>query len=167
MKTYTVTSGLSVYDVAILLYNDSRGTAVIIANNQSLLPDSIIAAGTVINYDETVIYSKYVDAIIPSNPLRSNYIVPESQSVWDLAIQLYGTIDKLSSIINVYSNDLNSQVTVGLSILPNYSTNYLVSNIFAFQKVCTFKTASGFTNYLATDAGVTLTDDFGNPLIAI
>jgi hypothetical protein len=167
MKTYTAISGLTVYDVALLLYNDSRGTAIIIANNQGLLPDSTITAGTAINYDETVIYTKEVNAIIPSNPIRANYIVPEAQSVWDLAIQLYGTIDKLASIINVYSSDLNSQVTLGLSILPDYSTNYLINNIFAFQKVCTFKNGTVVTNYLQTDAGLTLTDDSGNPLIAI
>lgn len=162
LKTYISAEGQTVYNLAIKLYNSSMGVSNILSLNSSLVPDVSITTGTSIVYDDSVSYVPVTNYILPTNSIRPSFVIRENQSVWDLAINLYGDAQFISKLINVISSDLNSQMPVGVNVLPDYSNNYLVRSIFKSAIVSTFQSNQ---NLILTETGFAILTETGGSIL--
>jgi hypothetical protein len=110
----------TIYDIAVKLYAGAvdLGLADLIPQNQSLNLNASIAGSTV-NFTygikrttQQLIANQKVIPILVANPV---YRVGESQSIYDLACQIFGNVSQLGLIIPFVS-DLNSEITPGTGI---------------------------------------------------
>ena len=157
MSSYITTEGQTVFDIALAIYGDAAGVSVLLAQNNLNL-NGTIATGTSISYDPTIVFKKSIRPIqIPKTPTPP-FIARISQSIWDMALQLYGDVSEVYKLLPVVSS-LNNDIPVGQSLQPDQNNSYL-SNYgnFIYQT----SQSGNQVVYLANDAKtVILTTDDG------
>jgi hypothetical protein len=116
---YVVKDGLSIYDVAVLLYGDAQYSVKLCTDNGITITDSIV--GLSLTYDDTII-----GQILTNNkaityvqvPTDNTYQIRENQSNYDVCIQLgygldrYGNFIALSGLPCDIINNVGSQISV-------------------------------------------------------
>ena len=121
VKQYIALEGQTIYDLAILLYKDSRGVGELTKLNPNVFLDldSTDFQGQIITYEDDKLFSSYVS---PDNVVLNgleSYITGEGQSVYDVAIQLYGNLtDGLKNVLSHYLN-LDAVPSVNIEIPRN------------------------------------------------
>ncbi len=128
LKTYKAKDGETVYDMALALYKDARGVYDVILLNPTLDLDSLTYFGQTISYDPEVVYTKEFLAELAPQPPRPKWIVRSKQSIFDLAIQVYGDIEKLAKIMAQV--DSLDDPTTGALIDTERTDNFLANNVF-------------------------------------
>lgn len=134
-KTYIAMDGETVFDLAIKLYSDARGVSDIILLNPGLDLNATTYAGQSISYDDSIVYKKEVFVVPIPEPPRANWKTRYGQTVYDLALQLYGDISNLGKVLTqVLSLDdpiVNSEISTGST------DNYLANSLFSRKIVAT------------------------------
>lgn len=136
VKTYKAKEGETVFDMAITLYKDMRGTSDILLMNPALSNlDSVTYFGQVISWDDSIVYKKEVFVEQAKEAARSPWKTLQGQTVYDLAIQIYGDINNLGKII-AQVIDPTDPVT-GKVFETEFTDNFLANSLFSRQLVAT------------------------------
>lgn len=117
-QTYNPLSGETIYDVAVKLYKDTAlGIQDILLLNPNLVIDNELY-GIPILYTLGLIREKPVFTTV-SRETVSVYKTISLQSVYDLAVQLYGDLSKIGNLLTLFPN-LDSVITLNSEIsLPD------------------------------------------------
>jgi hypothetical protein len=165
--TYTPLVGETVYDVAARLYNDVPfGIKDILMSNKSIDLDNIDLSNVNITYTKGIKRKKPIFPFLKINISKdSEYIVKEYQSVYDLAIQLYGDVQRLPELITSFSN-LNEPLPIGAKYI--YKSNESPIRKYLLDRgvvISTFTNNEPIDPALITDDGFfIITDDEQNIL---
>jgi hypothetical protein len=116
MALYSPLSGEGLFDIAAKLYGDTvAGVQDLLTLNPSIDLDADDLFGQELTYTAGL---KRVKPVFPEPEMRVSetiYTTRERQSVYDLAIQLYGDLSKIGNILNYFPN-LDDNITVGSEI---------------------------------------------------
>lgn len=137
ISIYHTTEGQSLYDVGISIYGSQDSYGDLILQNPTIDLNTAIPTGTAISYDDSKVYLKQVIVAVPIIETRPLYFTAELQSVYDLAIQLYGDISGLINMVSIFS-DLNNILTKGTQISPINTDSFLANTFFKDYIVQTF-----------------------------
>lgn len=111
---YNPLSGETLFDVAVKLYQDvALGIDDILNLNPGINLNSELY-GTPITYTEGLTREKEVFEIVPRETIRT-YKTISLQSVYDLAVQLYGDISKIGILLELFPN-LNDTIALGSEV---------------------------------------------------
>lgn len=151
---YEVKEGQSVYDVALLLYGDATFAVKLVNDNPDLLSlDNLDIAYIVVSYDETIKPTIKPFLIIDGSVIsdkKPSYIIPNSQSIYDLAIMYGYGIENIVQFIQDTPQLLNIDNTdiAGIDILVTKKSTNLSNYISLQNKV------------LATNSSLSASDGF-------
>lgn len=159
--TYNPLVGENVYDVAAKLYvnNSMAGVQDLIKSNPTIDLNATDLNGTTLTYNILTTPLTTVPNIPIIQPLPS-YVIASLQTIYDLAIQLYGDVNKISSLLSYFS-DINSE----LSGVISFSSNSPVSKYYSDRGIIVqtnYVTLGGVNNFiLRQDGGYLLRQDGG------
>ena len=116
MAQYSPLSGESFYDIAAKLYDNDTALGIldILTLNQNIDPNADLF-GTTIIYRSGLTRKKVVVEPITTTK-QAVYVTSKNQSVYDLALQLYGDVAKIGNILTEIS-DIDVEVPFGTSFL--------------------------------------------------
>lgn len=137
IKTYIGQDRETLYSMAIKLYNDPRGVSDILRLNPSLDLNATTYFGVSISYDDEIVYTPQVSSFQTAEIGRPDWSVMIGQSVYDLAIQLYGDIQKIGEVMKLIVPDINNPVPFSTKIAAKDTNNYLASTLFTQKIVAT------------------------------
>lgn len=129
---YVVKDGLSIYDVAILLYGDAQLSVKLCTDNGITITDSIV--GLALTYDENVKAQQIVNNTSKTYvqvPTDNTYQIRELQSNYDACIQLGYGLDKYGQFIALSGLPCDIINNVGTQIQVTKLPSNIGSNIFA------------------------------------
>lgn len=115
MATYSVRSGETIYDVAAKLYKDTPLGIQDLLSLNSIDLDADDLYGEELTYTEGLKRNKPVFTVNTQSSGTSTYKTLTKQSVFDLAIQLYGDISQIRNLLEVFPN-LDEPIPVGSEI---------------------------------------------------
>lgn len=161
IKVYIGQEKETLYDMAIKLYNDARGVSDILRLNPTIDLNAATYFGTGISYDDSIIYRKEVTIAEPPIEIRPDWAVQVGQSVYDLALQIYGDLDRLADIVKQLSNiDINVPVPFGTTIEQETTNNYLAKTLFSQKIVATSLPVLAYDSFIITETSFyILTED--------
>ena len=116
---YVVKDGLSIYDVAVLLYGDAQLSVKLCTDNGISITDSIV--GLTLTYDENIKNQQIVNNTAKTYvqvPINDNYVIRELQSNYDLCLQFGYGLDRYGEFLNKVQlgadivNHVQSQIQV-------------------------------------------------------
>jgi len=127
-----VKNGQSIYDIALFCYNDASLVYDLITENPII--DDILMDLTAL----TLVYTpkKVVKYEAKENTQKANKLVTikQEQSIFDLSLQQYGSIDFVYNLIennsfieSILSNDINSNILANVDE-KNYVTEFYNKN---------------------------------------
>lgn len=161
MAQYNPLSGETIYDISLKLYNDLvSGVADLLNLNPGIDIDADLF-GVPLTYQTL---PKRIPPVIihpPTPTVKEVYLVRESQSVYDLAVQLYGTVSNIGKLLENFPN-LNEQVPFN-SPVDLVDQSDPVVTFFKGKVVATFIELANTTDELRiTNAGFRIinTGDF-------
>ncbi len=105
IKEHIAREGQDIYGLAILLYGDIRGVEELTRLNKGLFLDldATDYQGSIVYYDDDIKFTPFVSSSITKVSGLSDYVSIEGQSIYDVAIQLYGSLsDGLSKVLKYY-----------------------------------------------------------------
>ena len=151
---YKILSNQTLEDVCMITYKSLELLVKLINDNPilSLDVDMSTVCGQTIYYDSDYVYSRPVEittTTIPETEYIKNYTGIEGQSIYDVCIQLYGSLEKLVTLCN----DSNIPLTKGDNT-KNKEFIYNTKNIDDILLVNYFKTlGTGVGSYSIALAG--------------
>lgn len=116
---YVVKDGLSIYDVAVLLYGDAQYSVRLCTDNGITITESIV--GLTFTYDENVKGQQIVNNTATTYvqvPIDDSYVIRELQSNYDLCLQFGYGFDRYGEFLNKVGlgadivNHVQSQIQV-------------------------------------------------------
>lgn len=114
MAQYNPLYGEGVFDVAAKLYKEtSSGVSDLLALNAIDLDADLF--GTTLIYTEGLEPLKTVIVTIPKPIIKEIFLTRKDQTVFDLAVQLYGNVSKIGSLLQAFPN-LNGEIPLNTSI---------------------------------------------------
>jgi len=166
---YNCQDGQTIYDVAIATYGDTSYTMKLISDNISVIPDlnTEIATGMIVQYErlaKPVI--KRAKEFIAENPTQLSCL--NSQSIFDVVIQLYGDLKFTYKLIQESGFlDIDTDISTGdIAIFEFQKTKfptYFRNNVFTVSNWVSenieageFELREDYTYELREDGGVEL-----------
>jgi len=159
--TYSPLVGETVYDVAAKLYvnNPMAGVQDLISSNPTIDLNASDLSGNVLTYN-TLTAPILTVPIIPIILPIPRYVIASLQTIYDLAVQLYGDVNKISQLISNFSN-INSELsgTISFSSTSPIAKYYFDRGIIVQTN---FVTPGGINDFiLRQDGGYLLRQDGG------
>jgi hypothetical protein len=157
MAKHRVLEGENIFDVAVKLYGDVvSGVQDLLQLNPSIDMNTDLA-GLDLEYNPSKEKRKKPVFVITVPEVKAyTYRTLEFQTVYDLAVQLYGNMSFIGKILKTFSN-LNTEIAVGSTIQVDKTTDPVVQFFQRFQlAVATLQVADGLP---AVPAGVRLLED--------
>lgn len=148
---YNPLSGETIYDIAIKLYND------LVAGVEDLL---LLNPGIDIDadlYGVPLVYSdrpKRIPPVVihpPTPTIKQIYLTRDAQSVYDLAVQLYGTVSNIGKLLEKFPN-LDDEVPFNSPISIVDQSDPVVS-FFKNKVVATFRAPVISDDFRITNLG--------------
>lgn len=116
VKQYTIKQGQSIFDVAVDIYGDISYTIPLIVSNPELEDVSNTdIAGMIIEYEEPT-PTPFKPVKIVETTVFNSVTIGKDQTVEDIALQLYGTIERVFDVINLAGVDNISSDATGITI---------------------------------------------------
>lgn len=125
----------TIYDLALEIYNDLRGVQDILRLNPDLDLEAETYFGEEIAYDEDIAYEDEVFTVIPVAPRRQPWKTRQFQSVYDLAVQLYGDVESLEKVLRQVTSLDDPQA--GTEFETEQTDNILANTLFSRKIVAT------------------------------
>lgn len=116
---YVVKDGLSIYDVAVLLYGDAQYSVKLCNDNGITITDTIV--GLTLTYDENIRSQQIINNTQKTYvqvPIDDNYTIRELQSNYDLCLQFGYGFDRYGDFLTKVGlgadivNHVQSQIQV-------------------------------------------------------
>ena len=133
MSQYSTISNQSVYDVAIKTVGDFSTLFDVISQFRGI--NNFVPIGEAVEYTPNKAVRQFQIKIPISNDQQTTYSAIDYQSVFDVAVQLYGDISRIDEILPIIRN-LGTKIDVGTPIVytPNFDP---VSLFFSKRKIST------------------------------
>lgn len=150
MAKTVVKYGESVLEVSLRLYNDIRYCIDLMAANEFIdgIADTTIE-GLEIEY-EPIAVSKFKAPVINNNPIVKSGTIGQGQTIEDLTLQVYGTIERVFDFLSISGiENMDQNNIVGVSF--NYTPLRLIVTDFAERNK--FVNGTGLTDYRVTEDG--------------
>lgn len=160
---YTVLQGETVFDIAAKLYADfmSGISDLIMLNNLNL--DAPLPAVLIYTPNKTR-YIKKINVPIQSDPAKV-FVTREGQTHFDLAIQLYGRLDRIGNVLaGLPSLDIAIATGTQMEYPEKESQESL---LFRSVLVATGNGSRGDKDYLLQESGFKITLDDGTGSILL
>lgn len=124
MATYKAFSGDSVYDVAARLYKADTfiGIQDLLLNNPAIDLNATDLAGINLTYTPDIIRKIPIFTVPIVAVSKPSWTVIYSQSIYDLAVQLFGDVQKLITLVSAFP-DLNAEISPGTKFTYLLSTH--------------------------------------------
>jgi hypothetical protein len=119
---YVVKDGLSIYDVAVLLYGDAQYSVRLCTENSITITDSIV--GLTLTYDENVKGQQIVNNTAKTYvqvPINDNYVIKELQSNYDLCLQFGYGLDRYGEFL--------AKVNLGADVVNHVQSQIQVTKL--------------------------------------
>lgn len=114
-----VKSGQTIFDVALICYQDASRVYDLIAENPQIENVNSDLTGMVLSYTPATVTQKEVIKTV--TPTKVNVTINYSQSLFDIALQYYGAPEKVYDVIN--ENGLESLASDPTGIVLKYTIN--------------------------------------------
>lgn len=148
---YTVKQGQSIFDVAILAYQDASNIVALLKDNPDISINDDLT-GIEVEFTPSVVTQKEVIKTVKE--VKANVTINSSQSVFDIALQYYGSAENVVRFLkeNRAVDNINGDPT-GISL--NYQLNNEFVPKFYRRNFYTLATKSSSTGlaYRVTDDG--------------
>ncbi len=116
LKTYTIKQGQSIFDVAVDIYGDVSYAIPLIEQNAELDNVSNTSiAGLVIEYEEPT-PTPFKPVTIVQTAVFNSVTIGKDQTIEDIALQLYGSIERVFDVIALAGVDNISSDLTGITI---------------------------------------------------
>lgn len=129
MSYYTIKYGESLIDISSKLYGDISYVYDLLKWNTSIngISDTNIIGLEL--YYEPIVKSSFKPVVTEPKNIKKNVTISESQSVFDVSLQIYGTIEKAFDLIKLANiSDINDTDLAGINFnydfVGNKVTNY-------------------------------------------
>lgn len=154
---YNPLNGETIYDIALKLYGNDivSGVADLLLLNPSIDIDSDL-------YGVPLTYStlpKRVPPVIihpPTPTVKQVYITRDAQSIYDLSVQLYGTVSDIGKLLEKFPN-LNNEVPLNSNIDIVAEQDPIIS-FFSEKVVSTFRPPVISDDFRVTNLGLRITN---------
>lgn len=132
LSKYLTQDGENVFDLAVKLFGRSDALQSLLMQFPGLDTDPEL--NSVIEYIPETAKESNAKPIPITRVLTTNYLTCDAQSIYDLAIQLYGDVSKIGILLELFPNldssiNLNSSISVPTQIDPIalfFSSNKLI-----------------------------------------
>jgi hypothetical protein len=128
--------GETVYDLALRVHGDFNYLSNILSQVDDL--DDPGAGYTIKKLPEAVIMPSF--GYVSPAPKRPDFVAREYQSVYDLALQLYGDLNNLPDILSQVSDLTDPE---GLTFKTTTTDNFLANTLFSKTIVSTSQDVTG------------------------
>lgn len=115
MATYKALSGETVYDVAAKIYGDSPGGVQDLISLNAITDLNADLTGLTLAYTSSFSRKKPVIVSVPSPSTVQTYLSRKSQTLYDIATQLYGNVSLIGKLVKYFPN-LDSELTLNTAI---------------------------------------------------
>jgi len=129
---YVVKNGLSVYDVAVLLYGDAQLSIKLCNDNNITITDNI--DGLTLTYNENIKAQQITNNTAKTYiqvPINDSYVIRQLQSNYDLCMQFGYTLDNYGGFLSKTKLGAEKVNNVGFQIQVTKLNNNLSNTIFA------------------------------------
>lgn len=132
LSTYLTQDGENVFDLAVKLFGRADALQALLTQFPGLDTDPTL--NSVIEYTPETAKETNAKPIPISRILTTEYLTRDAQSIYDLAIQLYGDASKIGILLELFPNldssiNLNSTISVPTQVDPIalfFSSNKLI-----------------------------------------
>lgn len=125
MGIKTAIQGQTVYDLVIDIYGSINGLVDFLLNNSLSLDDDL--SGEDISFSDDIVFDEFVPPVVLRSPNRSPWITVQGQTIFDIAIQLYGSFDNFSDIIKQMSVPNGAvETNVSIDLLDTKNVNAIL-----------------------------------------
>ncbi len=141
-KSINIKAGENLFDAAIRMYGDMSGLLHLVEFNNVGFTDEI-RAGQVISGDDISFEKKTVNVILLTEIIPNSIEVEAGQSLFDIAVQEYGSIEGLFHLTQDNNLSLTEELEPAKSI--SVRTEASKQNVVDFFKGRNLKPATGLT----------------------
>ena len=146
VNKYIIKYGESIIDVSVKLYGSAQYVFDLILWNPILNNiDNASIVGLEISY-EPIITSNFKPVVTDKKPIIKNVTIKENQSVFDLSLQIYGSVENVFNILKLTGiSDINEFENKGISFsyeynplkIPKYliERNLSLATLIPFDKI--------------------------------
>jgi uncharacterized ubiquitin-like protein YukD len=124
-SVYKVNDGENIFDAALATYGTLELVYKIVLDNpqlESIDTDLPSLPGLSLVYDDTVLLPEVQGELkIQLPPDKNEYVIQEGQSLFDLALMVYGNVEKVFQIVQDNIEDIPS---INQSVLAGISMNF-------------------------------------------
>jgi hypothetical protein len=169
--TIRVDSEQTIYDIALIAYGDAGKVYLLIAENPTLI-DSILSnlTGLTLNYTPASVTRK--EAVVKPVTKNINVTIQSTQTLFDIALQYYGSADKVYQLLsenptieNILSTDYVGKTlnyTISKLMTPTYYRN---NSITISTKDFYIATPAPASQFLLQEDGTGLLQEDGTGII--
>lgn len=131
LKRYTIKQGQSIFDVAVDIYGDVSYAIALIKENPELDNVSNTSiAGMVIEYDEPT-PTPFKPVKIVQSTVFNSVTIGKDQTIEDIALQLYGSIERVFDVIALTGVDNISSDVTGITIRYTPEQSFIPKTVAA------------------------------------
>jgi hypothetical protein len=131
LKTYTIKQGQSIFDVAVDIYGDVSYAIPLIQQNPELDNVSNTSiAGVVIEYEEPT-PTPFKPVKIVQRTVFNSVTIGKDQTIEDIALQLYGSIERVFDVIALAGVDNISSDVTGITIRYTPDQSFIPKTVAA------------------------------------
>lgn len=167
MSLYTIKYGETLLDVSVKLYGDVTYVYNLVKWNSSLtsISDTNIVGLEI--YYEPIIKSSFKPVVTDIKKVEKNVTITDSQTVFDVSLQVYGTIEKAFDLIKLASIDEIGEIELAgvnfsYEYIENKITNYLTNRNLI---IATKYPNSNFTFRITESGDFRITENSNNRII--
>ena len=124
LKVHIGAQGQNIHDLAIFLYKDIRGISELLRLNPAVFTDINLEdyQGQNIIFDDEFKFVAFVSPAQDPVPAILDYSTHEGQTIFDLAIQLFGDINKIGEVTK-FITELNARASPFTKLTVNLPDN--------------------------------------------
>jgi hypothetical protein len=135
---YITLNNQTIFDVVINTTNDLDNVYSLILSNSGLTNIESVSVGTQVTYEKPATIPASVNAGLPNIVLTEDYYSQNNQSVYDICLQTYGSLNLLYKLIqdsNFSSIDSYPDINTLFIFAPQKVTNKTIRNYIINQKI--------------------------------
>lgn len=153
MPNYTIKTGESIYDVSVKIYGDISYSIDLIKLNPDLVNlNNADISGLTIAY-EIIEKTDFKPVKVVTESTQKLVTIGENQSVFDLSLQMYGSLDEVFKVISLSGvENLNDNEIKGVTFNYDY-VNGIVQNYFNDKNIKIATKNPNSLNYIIDQYG--------------
>lgn len=121
MSKYTIKYGQSIIDVSLILYNDISYVFNLINWNPAINNINSTSLAGIEIYYEPILVTDFKYVITDIKPIKKNVTIKDYQSIFDLSLQIYGTVENAFDVVKLAGvSDITETEMAGIIFTYDY-----------------------------------------------